>query len=485
MEQFFFIIYLVSLGIVFAFAYYLIKMIYQEWKLYQLFSENNDIRALMAKDSKRFHISIVYLMTCLTRSNGNNVQMDKIEMIARYIIEVCPLEYQIEAMNALQVLTSRQKRVDKKTYYESIINVKAFAQGNEKFLNKGDNSYTYIYPLDGKSLAEELSLYLSNDDKFYLMYLLFRLTIIDGIITTDGNDSEIKILKELCVKGLKIKSKELNNLINAFATKQDQQWYEAHFSNKDGRYPSSNLLANIFRVDINELISLDKPKSYKSLLGSIQKTILWAGPVYIGLFILFCIYESSLMIEIYPTWIHVIVVILGLLIPFSIIIFIYNLESLVLPILKSKNEIRLHRQGLIASSIISLTLVFSLLWEVSNVSFLIGNEVFCNPQPVEKTAYVTYKGYTKNHYYYKFVNTYIDKEEFDGYNRKYVSFMNRLCLETLSYLPGIKNVGVKVKRSKQKTEVSRKEYNSHVNEIKLYFRLGYFGYVFYDKHKID
>ena len=98
MEIAFLIICLISFAIIFGIATYLIKHIIKEVKLYHLFSKDDGMRKLMANDPKRFHISIVYLMTYMTRSNGDRVQRDKLEMIVRYIREVIPQEYHIDAI---------------------------------------------------------------------------------------------------------------------------------------------------------------------------------------------------------------------------------------------------------------------------------------------------------------------------------------------------------------------------------------------------
>lgn len=87
-ETYFWAICLISFAIIFGIAYYLINFIKKEVKLYHLFSKDDGMRKLMANDPKRFHISIVYLMTYMTRSNGDDVQEDKLEMIVRYIREV-------------------------------------------------------------------------------------------------------------------------------------------------------------------------------------------------------------------------------------------------------------------------------------------------------------------------------------------------------------------------------------------------------------
>ena len=96
------------------------------------------MRALLAKDPKRFHISIVYLMTYMTRSNGDDVQHDKLYMIIRYIVEVIPLEYQVDAIKALKYLTDREKSEGKSTSKESIVDVSCFKKGKYQNCIKPD-----------------------------------------------------------------------------------------------------------------------------------------------------------------------------------------------------------------------------------------------------------------------------------------------------------------------------------------------------------
>ena len=212
MEKYFYILYIVLYAIALGISAILIYYLKKEFELYRFFSGDKEkMRALLAKDAKRFHISIVYLMTYLTRSNSEyKVQHDKLEMILRYIIEVIPLEYQVDAVKALKYLTDREKKSGKSTLKESIVDVKLFKKGKYQYCIKhGDDSYHYSHDIHGKRMAEELALYLPEDDRMYVMYLLYRLTILDGIITTDSSDSEKDMLVSLCVDGLKINKSDI------------------------------------------------------------------------------------------------------------------------------------------------------------------------------------------------------------------------------------------------------------------------------------
>lgn len=213
MEQYFYVIYLISFAIIFGIAYYLLKNYNQESELYKLFSKDDSLRAVMANDPKRFHISIVYLMTYMTRSDGDKVQRDKLEMIVRYIREVIPQTYHKEAIEALKYLTDREKGSGKHRRTESLVDVDEFMRGRN-CLKKGDNSFHYIHDLHGKRLAEELAKYMTADDRLYVMYLLYLLAAADKLITTNGNKSEKYMLDRICVKGMKIDKNELDSLIH-------------------------------------------------------------------------------------------------------------------------------------------------------------------------------------------------------------------------------------------------------------------------------
>ena len=107
MEHYFFILCIVCFVLFVWLAQYIFSYIGREISLYRMYSKNGELRALMAKDARRFHISIVYLMTYMARSDGDDVQFDKLKMILRYIREVCPQEWQVDAVEALKYLTDR------------------------------------------------------------------------------------------------------------------------------------------------------------------------------------------------------------------------------------------------------------------------------------------------------------------------------------------------------------------------------------------
>ena len=149
------------------------------------------------------------------------------------------------------------------------MDVDAFMCG-DSCINSGDKSFHYVHDLHGRRVAAELASYMTEDDRKYVMYLLYRLAIADGIITTYGSKSEMYMLNRLCVNGLKIDKNELNSLIDAFKNCNDQMWYDQHFCNKENFYPSSDVLADIFRMDVSSLSLLDRVVSKTSISGSIH-----------------------------------------------------------------------------------------------------------------------------------------------------------------------------------------------------------------------
>ena len=492
MEQYFYVIYLISFAIIFGIAYYLLKNYNQERELYQLFSKDDSMRAVMANDPKRFHISIVYLMTYMTRSDGDKVQRDKLEMIVRYIREVIPQAYHKEAIEALKYLTDREKGSGKHRKTESLVDVDDFMLGRN-CLNNGDNSFHYIHDLHGKRLAEELAKYMTEDDRLYVMYLLYLLAAADKLITTNGNKSEKYMLERICVKGMKIDKNELDSLIHHFATGTDQIWYDQHFMNKEIFYPASNVLADIFRMDMSSLSLLDKQVTKVSMLGSTQVALFFAGGLMGVLLWIFLRFESDLMCDLYPSWLFIFGIIFVILLFIITLYSITELESSLVPILRTKIENSLQNRGLIMTSILSLIVVFSLLWEVSNTLFLYGNEMFSNGKSIVVTVPVTdtyitttrSKNHTTTHYHVRFTPVSFRGKKIETEGKKNVSFLNSFCLHTLPWLSGMKLKGVENSKTMTSLEVGRSTYYSaDGKDIQLYYKVGYFGLLYYDSYSL-
>ena len=493
MEQYFYVFYFVSFAIVLGIAYYLLKNFNQEKELYQLFSKDDNMRAVMANDPKRFHISIVYLMTYMTRSNGDNVQREKLEMIVRYIREVIPQTYHKEAIEALKYLTDREKGSGKHRKTESLVDVDAFMRGRNCLMN-GDNSFHYQHDLHGKRLAEELALYMTEDDRLYVMYLLYLLAAADKLITTDGSKSEKYMLERICVKGLKIDKKELDSLIQHFASGTDQIWYDQHFMNKENYYPSSNVLADIFRMDMSSLSLLDKQVSKVSMLGSTQVALfLAAGLMFVFLW-LFSSFESDLMGNLYPSWLFIFGIIFLILLYVITSCSVTELESSLVPILRTKIENSLQKRGLIMTSILSLIVVFSLLWEVSNTLFLYGNKIYSNEKSIVVTVPVTdtyitkthSKNHTTTHYHVRFTPVSFRDKEIESEGKKSVSFLNSFCLQTLPWLSGMSIKGVENTKTMTSLEVGHSDYcHADGKNINLYFKVGYYGLLYYNRYDLS
>lgn len=494
MEQYFYILYIVLYAIALGISAILIYYLKKEFELYRFFSGDKEkMRALLAKDPKRFHISIVYLMTYLTRSNSEyKVQHDKLEMILRYIIEVIPLEYQVDAVKALKYLTDREKKSGKSTVIESIVDVKLFKKGKyQNCIKKGDESYHYSHDIHGKRMAEELALYLSEDDRLYVMYLLYRLTILDGIITTDSSDSEMDMLVSLCVDGLKINKSDLDELIHEFATRKDQFWYDKHFAGKNDRYPSSNLLANVFRVDIDELASLKHKVTKTSYLKPIQYVLIFSYVLLFVLFFVYFIWEKDLMTNAYSLWLGLIGCGVAFVLMFAVL-FIKPLDSAVVPVLRTDVEDRLQRRGLIWSSILSAISIFMLLFGVANFLLLFGNETFATPKnsfqvtvPVTGTHYSRSKNSTT--YYVDFSEISFSDVKIPEVSDKKtgISYINSVCLKSLPRLSGLDLFGIRYYEKKTSRSVPKSVYNTAKGKyIKLNFVVGYFGLVFHDTYQI-
>lgn len=494
MEQYFYILYIVLYAIALGISTILIYYLKKEFELYRLFSGDKEkMRALLAKDPKRFHISIVYLMTYLTRSNSEyKVQHDKLEMILRYIIEVIPLEYQVDAVKALKYLTDREKQSGKSTVTESIVDVKLFKKGKyQNCIKKGDESYHYSHDIHGKRMAEELALYLPEDDRMYVMYLLYRLTILDGIITTDSSDSEMDMLVDLCVEGMKIDKSDLDELIHEFATRKDQFWYDKHFAGKNDRYPSSNLLANVFRVDIDELASLKHKVTKTSYLKPIQYVLIFSYVLLFVLFFVYFIWEKDLMTNAYSLWLGLIGCGVAFVLMFAVL-FIKPLDSAVVPVLRTDVEDRLQRRGLIWSSILSAISIFMLLFGVANFLLLFGNETFATPKnsfqvivPVTGTHYSRSKNSTT--YYVDFSEISFSDVKIPEVSDKKtgISYINSVCLNSLPRLSGLDLFGIRYYEKKTSRSVPKSVYNTAKGKyIKLNFVVGYFGLVYHDTYQI-
>lgn len=327
----------------------------------------------------------------------------------------------------------------------------------------------------------------------YVMYLLYRLAIADGIITTDGSKSEMYMLNRLCVNGLKIDKNELSHLINAFKNGNDKMWYDQHFFNKEDFYPSSDVLADIFRMDMSSLSLLDKEVPKTSVLGSIHIALIGICFLSFGMFFVFNNYEADLMGDVYPTWIFIVGLISAIILLIVVCSVNLELESSLVPVLRTKIENYLQRRGIIVSSVLSVIFVFSLLWEASNTLFLVGNEIFSNSEPIVVTTPVTdtyttttrSKNRTTTHYHVRFPKVSFLNKNIETEGKKEVSVPNKLCLHMLLWLSCMKLKGVENTRTMTSLEVDYSSYSrAKGKDIQLYYKAGYFGLLYFDGYSL-
>lgn len=182
MEHYNYNICLISL----VFPVLLIFLLIKEFNLYRLFSTNSDeMRKLLANDPKRFHISIVYLMTYMTHIIKGRSKT-KLEMIVNYIVEVIPQEFQLDAIKALDYLTKKKindnGKIDIK---KSKVSIREFKKGNYNKCIKEDDPHYYVVDIHANRMAEEMSLYLSEKDRIYLMYILYRIACAEGRVVEE------------------------------------------------------------------------------------------------------------------------------------------------------------------------------------------------------------------------------------------------------------------------------------------------------------
>lgn len=259
MENISFWLYMLMYVVVLGIAWFLVGKFNQEYKLYCKFSKGDEMLKLMAKDPLRFHNSIVYLMVCAMHSNYSSLQYDKLKLIVRYICEVCPVVYQKEMLETLKKLIGDEALRNSFSGDKPIIDIDSFLKGKPDFIKKFV-TYSYIIPLNGVGLAEEMSKILTEDDKIYLMYILFRVATANGRFTTTGSESSLDVMNKLCVDGLKIAKEDLDLLIQQYTNKNLQGWYDEHFGRKSELYPSFDQIGNIFRSEDKPFAFVDQVK---------------------------------------------------------------------------------------------------------------------------------------------------------------------------------------------------------------------------------
>lgn len=491
MEQFFFVICIVAVVLLVCLSHYLFVRVGREVSLYRMFSKNGDLRALMAKDAKRFHISIVYLMTYMTRSDSDRIQFDKLDMIVKYVRDVCPQEYQEDAMNALEYLTHREKGSGKKKKSRSVVDVEAFKRGENCFLGDDEDGFHYKHDLHGTKLAEELGCYLTEDDRLYVMNLLFRLAAADNTITVKGKKSEANLLYKLCVKGLKIKKEEFQGQLDAFAQGTINNWYSSHFADKADKYPSVDVFADIFRCESCSFAFSEKRVTVTSCLTSVLSAMGLGVGASLVLSVIYVIYVDDLMCE-FLSFYYLLGALAFLILAGFIVSKISVPESSVIPVLRTKEENSIQRKGIVWSIVLGLPMVIVCWLLLTNVLFLMANEWFGTETievvtPVNSTYTTTGGGKNKKtHYHIKFSPVSVYDKKIEGKKPKQLSAPNAICLKVVRHLAGRSIWKVKNTKLLESAEVSHSDYDEALGKnVRLYFGVGYYGAIYYDTYRLE
>lgn len=372
MENISFWLYMLMYVVVLGIAWFLIGKFNQEYKLYCKFSKGDEMLKLMAKDPLRFHNSIVYLMVCAMHSNYSSLQYDKLKLIVRYICEVCPVVYQKEMLVNLKKLIGDEELRNRFSGDKPIIDIDSFLKGKPDFIKKFITGN--VFSLNGVGLAEEMSKILTEKDKIYLMYLLFRVATANGKFTTTGSESSLDVMKKLCVDGLKIAKKELDLLILQYTNKNLQGWYDEHFGRKRDLYPSFDQIGNIFRSEDKPFAFVDQVKETvmtKSVCDVLSHSIVLSFIMYI---VIACRMSSDNYLWMLPfVFIHLggLFVIEGFN-PLSY----SGLESIRYYILRTKKENDYLLRFLIFNAVFSFVFIFILLWGVSYLLYLDGYKLW-------------------------------------------------------------------------------------------------------------
>ena len=372
MENFSFGLYMLLYVIVLGIAWFLVGKFNQEYKLYCKFSEEDEMRKLMAKDPLRFHNSIVYLMVCSMHSNYSSLQYDKLKLIVRYICEVCPVVYQKEMLVNLKKFIRDEFR-ERFNGEKPIIDIDSFLNGKPDFIKKFITGN--VLSLDGVGLAEEMSKILTEDDKIYLMYLLFRVATANGKFVTIGSESSLVVMNRLCVDGLKIAKRDLDLLIQQYTNKNLQGWYDEHFGKKRDLYPSFDQIGNIFRSE-------DKPFAFVDqvidtvMTKSVYLFILLIFILNFIIYIVILVWENSRIFGNGHWWLFYVGIISYVFLGFTGQGYNHKFESAQYYLLRTKKENKWQIRNLIICSVYSLFIIFSLLWGVSYLLFLDGYKLW-------------------------------------------------------------------------------------------------------------
>ena len=325
------------------------------YQLYRSFTKNDGMRNLMAKDPLRFHNSIVYLMVCAMHSKYTSLQYDKLKMIVRYICEVCPIVYQKEMLVVLKKFILDDDK--KNSGMKPIIDIDAFLNGNPVFVKKFIINYSL--ELNGVGLAEEIARYLTEKDKIYLMYLLFRVATANGKFTTTGTESSLVVMNNLCVNGLGIDKGKLDLLIQHYTNNNLQRWYDEQFGNTGSLYPLYyDQMGDIFRTEDKSFAFVDQVKEISVITRNFLLFLIFA-------FVLNLISDAIFITEengFFVFFVSFFILYFSLMIVAS-----SNTESEQYYILRTCKDDNMQFRSIIVLSVFSINIVTTFLWGVSNL----------------------------------------------------------------------------------------------------------------------
>lgn len=466
---------------------YLVRRIREELDLYRFFSEDDSMRGLLMDDPKRFHISVIYLMTYMTRTDDDSVQVDKLNMIVRYIREICPLVYLEDILKSFADLTARVVGSGKNRRTEAIFDVAAFMRGSDCCFPNPNKGSTYANRLHGTRMAQEISQYLSETDRLYVMYLLNRMVALDNVMTTGGKRSEMAFMGKLCLKGLKVPKDEFEGLFKASVENRVSEWYRSHFAGND-RYPDESRLANLYPADMCSYAA-DLTKSPIPSTSHFSKLInvsIIAIILLVVLTIVFFCLESDLMSDVYPLSLWVI------LLDIVAVVMLCNvpvLDSERFNVLRTKLESKLQWKGLVCSIVGSACLLISLYYAMFGSLTIWGNSLFREYGEGVCTAKVTdthkVKSRKSTSYYADFPTVYISNVVVSSKPRGDISFVDKVFLNALASLPLASGVGNGMKTMDDCRITSGEYYDiEEGSEIELTFKRGYYGYIFFDGHRL-
>lgn len=472
---------------------HIFKLLFKEYGLYKYYTTEGDRkRAELAKDPSRFHLSVLYIMADMLRTDSNEVQYDKLTIMVHYILEVIPIEYRDEAIDTLDFLTCREKGSGKHKTTYSVLNKEGIKNNKENLFFSHKTGGDYSNNISGWRMAEELALYISEADRLYIMYLLFRLAIADKKLTlksADGGSRPERVaLQELCVKGLKIPFTTLKGLFTEWKAGRIDNWYQTNIACR-GNYPASTVIADLFRhTKQTNFFSMEKEVLPTSILDDVQKLLCAEFFSTAFLVIAYITSAVSLMCSFPQSK-----VVIGLVVISVVCLILDSLmsripHSSILGVLRTKAESSIQRKSLILNSI-TATLLSLLCWiSAMNICFIQGNNTFykglvSKPSRVTGTHY----SHSRKHgdtYYIDFEPVYVGDINVNEYTAREVSAPTKLLLDVIPYLTCHNFVGrLSNDESRESVSVSYSDYQeagTSPMKVWLNFKVGYYNLIDFD-----